>query len=69
MPVTRPAKGTATDGKASPAVPHLTIAERTARGKAARAEVPRSSHAVYEPAATRPNPVELLERQAAHAGA
>ena len=65
MPVTRPAQGTASDGKASPAVPHLTIAERTARGKAARVEVPRSSHAVYEPAATRPNPVELLERQAA----
>ena len=64
MPVTRPAKGGATDGNASPAVPYLTITERTARGTAARAEVPRSSHAVYEPAATRPNPVELLERQA-----
>ena len=64
LPVTRPAEGTATDGKASPALPHLTIAERVARGKAARAEVPRSSHAVHEPAATRPNPVELLERQA-----
>jgi uncharacterized protein (DUF2252 family) len=45
-------------------VPHLTIAERTARGKAARAEVPRSSHATFQPAATRPDPVELLERQA-----
>ena len=65
MTVTRRARGTANDGKASPAVPHLTIAERTARGKAARAEVPRPSHAVYEPAATRPDPVELLERQAA----
>jgi uncharacterized protein (DUF2252 family) len=40
------------------------VAERTARGKAARAEVPRSSHAAFEPAATRPDPVELLERQA-----
>ena len=65
MPVTGPAEGTATDGKASQVAPHLTIAERVARGKAARAEVPRSSHAVYEPAATRPTPVELLERQAA----
>ena len=64
MPVTRVAKGKATNRRASPAVPHLTIAERTARGKAARAEVPRSSHAVHEPAATRPNPVELLEGQA-----
>jgi uncharacterized protein (DUF2252 family) len=45
-------------------LPHLTVAERTARGKAARAEVPRSSHAVFEPGATRPDPVELLERQA-----
>ena len=65
MPVTRFAKATATDGTASPAVPHLTIAERTARGKAARSEVPRSSHAVYDPAVGRPDPVELLERQAA----
>jgi uncharacterized protein (DUF2252 family) len=45
-------------------VPHLTAAERVARGKAARAEVPRSSHATYEPHASRPDPVELLERQA-----
>ncbi len=29
---------------------HLTAAERAARGKAARAEVPRSSHAEWEPA-------------------
>ena len=66
MPVTRLAsRGTATDGKPGAMVPHLTIAERAARGKAARSEVPRSSHAVYEPAAGRPDPVELLERQAA----
>ena len=45
-------------------VPHLTPAERAARGKAARAEVPRSSHAIFEPHANRPDPVELLERQA-----
>ena len=45
-------------------VPHLTPAERVARGKAARAEVPRSSHAIFEPHASRPDPVELLERQA-----
>ena len=30
-------------------VPHLTVAERVARGKAARAEVPRSSHAGFAP--------------------
>ena len=39
-------------------------AERAARGKAARTEVPRSSHAVYEPAVYRPDPVGLLESQA-----
>ncbi len=46
------------------ALPHLTVAERVARGKAARAEVPRSSHALFEPSPDRPRPVELLERQA-----
>ncbi len=46
-------------------VPHRTVAERAARGKAARAEVPRSSHAVYEPSSHRRDPVSLLERQAA----
>jgi uncharacterized protein (DUF2252 family) len=45
-------------------VPHLSVAERVARGKAARAEVPRSSHAAFEPAPRRPDPIELLERQA-----
>jgi uncharacterized protein (DUF2252 family) len=45
-------------------VPHLTIAERLARGKAARAEVPRSSHADFAPSASRPDPVALLESQA-----
>jgi uncharacterized protein (DUF2252 family) len=45
-------------------VPHLTVDERVARGKAARQEVPRSSHADYQPSAHRPDPVALLERQA-----
>jgi uncharacterized protein (DUF2252 family) len=45
-------------------VPHLSVAERVARGRAARAEVPRSSHADYTPAARRPDPVVLLESQA-----
>ena len=48
----------------SAAVPHLSVAERVARGKAARKEVPRAAHAVFEPPPTRPDPVELLERQA-----
>jgi uncharacterized protein (DUF2252 family) len=46
-------------------VPHLTAAERAARGKAARAEVPRSSHAAFDPPSTRVDPIEILERQAA----
>jgi uncharacterized protein (DUF2252 family) len=46
------------------AVPHLTPTERVARGKAARAEVPRSSHGAWEPAPNRPDPIALLEEQA-----
>jgi len=45
-------------------VPHLSVAERVARGKAARNEVPPAGHAVFEPLSTRADPVELLERQA-----
>ena len=45
-------------------VPHLTVAERVARGKQARAEVPRSSHAAFEAPSNRPDPVALLEIQA-----
>jgi uncharacterized protein (DUF2252 family) len=42
----------------------LTRDERTAAGKEARKQVPRSSHGAWEPAAGRPDPVELLEEQA-----
>ena len=45
-------------------VEHLSVAERMARGKAARAQAPRSAHAVYEPAPDRGDPIELLQRQA-----
>jgi len=45
-------------------VTHSTVSERVARGKAARAEVPRSSHAQFDPGPRRVDPVELLERQA-----
>jgi hypothetical protein len=45
-------------------VPHLTVDERVARGKAARREVPRSSHAGFTPGEHRPDPVALLEQQA-----
>jgi len=43
----------------------LTPAERAARGKAARAEVPRDSHAVLDLPPDRPDPIGLLEQQAA----
>ena len=46
-------------------VPHFTPDERAARGKAARTEVPRRSHGEWEPATGRPDPVALLEEQAA----
>ena len=49
---------------ASKAVEHFTLAERAARGKAARADVPRSSHAEWEPSPVRFDPIELLETQA-----
>jgi uncharacterized protein (DUF2252 family) len=47
-------------------VPHLTVEQRIARGKAARAEVPRSSHAAFRPSDDRPDPLALLEEQAAN---
>jgi uncharacterized protein (DUF2252 family) len=42
-----------------------TVEERTARGKSARKDAPRSSHGRWSPAADRPDPVDLLEEQAA----
>ena len=45
-------------------VGRLTPAERAARGKAARAQVPRDSHAGFDPPADRPDPIALLEQQA-----
>jgi uncharacterized protein (DUF2252 family) len=45
-------------------VTRLTVAERAARGKTARAETPRESHAVFDPPADRTDPISLLEEQA-----
>jgi uncharacterized protein (DUF2252 family) len=45
-------------------VTHRSVAERLARGKAARAETPRASHAAFTPAPDRADPLEVLERQA-----
>jgi uncharacterized protein (DUF2252 family) len=64
-PAMTPSRGSgARKTKPAAAVPHLSVAERVARGKAARKEVPRSGHALFEPLSTRADPVELLERQA-----
>jgi hypothetical protein len=53
------------DVEAEPAsaVPHFTPSERAARGRSARAECPRSSHADFEIAEDR-DPVAILEAQA-----
>jgi uncharacterized protein (DUF2252 family) len=62
--VTRTGGQAASSTGARTVAPHRSVAERVARGKAARKEVPRTGHALFEPPSTRPNPVELLERQA-----
>jgi uncharacterized protein (DUF2252 family) len=53
------------DGKsdAPVSVPHFTVEERAARGRAARTEWPRASHAGFELADDR-DPVAILEAQA-----
>jgi uncharacterized protein (DUF2252 family) len=43
--------------------PGASVAERAEAGKAARRAAPRSSHADWEPAGDRTDPVEILERQ------
>ena len=44
-------------------VEHLSVAERVALGRKARSEVPRASHAVFEPGSHRADPIELLKRR------
>ena len=44
-------------------VDHLSVPERAARGKAARAKVSRASHGEWSPASDRPDPLDLLEAQ------
>jgi uncharacterized protein (DUF2252 family) len=59
------ARKTTSRRSGSAEVPHPTVAERVAKGKAARAQAPRSSHADFEPSADRLDPIDHLERQAA----
>jgi uncharacterized protein (DUF2252 family) len=56
----RSASPTATRHRAAPRTP----AERAARGKAARAEVPRSSHGEWIAPRDRRDPIEILQAQA-----
>jgi uncharacterized protein (DUF2252 family) len=44
---------------------HLTVDERVARGRGARTNAPRSGHGHWAPAPDRPDPIALLEEQAA----
>src|SRR4029077_17872120 len=44
---------------------HLTVDQRVARGRAARRAAPRSVHGQWEPNPDRPDPIALLEEQAA----
>src|SRR3954469_4186808 len=44
---------------------HLTVDDRVARGRAARQTAPRSVHGHWQPTTDRPDPVSLLEQQAA----
>ena len=55
------------DGELPPVFqpPKDTPGERWERGKAARKAAPRGSHADWQPAPDRPDPVDLLEQQAA----
>jgi uncharacterized protein (DUF2252 family) len=46
-----------------PGVGRLTPAESAARGRTARAEVPRDSHAMFDPPPDRADPIGLLEEQ------
>ncbi len=63
MPATASRKQKPLSGDGA-AVVHVSVAERAEQGKRAREKAPRSSHAAFEPAPDRPDPVALLEEQA-----
>ncbi len=56
--------GSVTTAPSIKPVEHFTLAERVARGKATRGEVPRGAHASWDVPGVRVDPVELLEEQA-----
>ncbi len=53
------------DSPVPSALPHLSEEASKAVGKAARGKAPRESQSVFEPAPDRPDPITLLEEQAA----
>jgi uncharacterized protein (DUF2252 family) len=55
----------AAHSRLDPAPNRLSPAERAARGKEARVAAPREDHALFRPQPDRPDPVGLLESQAA----
>jgi uncharacterized protein (DUF2252 family) len=59
-----PGRASGERARASSPVAHLTPQEHMARGKAARAKAPRSSHAEWDPPSDRRGPVDLLDEQA-----
>ncbi len=64
-PRTKPTRGVVEPLPVVPQRYKSTPAERAALGKAARKRSPRRIHAPWEPVADRPDPVELLDLQAA----
>jgi uncharacterized protein (DUF2252 family) len=60
----QPAHDSAPKGSKPPVIKHLTLDERAAIGRIARARTPRESHAAWEPSPERPDPIALLEEQA-----
>jgi uncharacterized protein (DUF2252 family) len=71
MAKTASARTTAPRPRRPPAreTPQVTPEERVARGKAARREVPRESHADYQPGGQRPDPIGIIDAQSADRGA
>lgn len=65
MAASRRTGGSAVLERGGPKVAHPSVAERIELGKTARRLVPRSSHAELTVDDARPDPVALLERQAA----
>src|ERR1700676_5692185 len=62
---TQPSHQPAHEVVVRPVVDHLGVGERGALGKSARSAVPRSSQGAWEEPKGRPDPVALLESQAA----